>query len=370
MGLLSRLKAAFLFSVFLFFVLSFSFFLFFSLFPGGARAGDASAGDQKVKVLILGGEFNRVPAAGEKLKLLDETAGKLLIGDEPYAGNIEVWEGAGGLYLIDDVGIEDYVERVVKSETGNDWAMEALKAQAVVSRTYAVYKLLHSAGMKYDLTSSVLDQVYGCDTPGSDICKAVDETRGQILTYQGKPIEAFFHSTSCGETEDPYEVFGKHYPYLKPVKVDCTLSPYAEWERSFPARRLQTALKAGGIDTGPITDVEIKSHTDTGRVMDLAITGGKGVFVVKATDARKLLGWKALPSTDFTTKFDDGVLDVEGKGYGHGVGLCQWSALLMARKGETYQQILSYFYPGTTLSLWTGEPMPGGLSAGLVPAGK
>lgn len=357
----------------------FSFFVFVLVFQGAACATSAPDGararTQKVKVLILDGEFNRAPATGEKLRLLDEGAGRLLVGDRPYMGDIEVWEGAGGLYLIDKVNIEDYLEGVVRSEVGSGWPIEALKVQAVISRTYAVYKMLRSAGMKYDLTSSVLDQVYGCDVPGSDICKAVDETRGQILEYQGAPIEAFFHSTSCGETEDPYEVFGRRFPYLKPVKVNCALSPYALWDRSFSASRLRKALKKGGIDTGPITDVEIKSHTCTGRVRDLLVRGAKGVFIVKATDARKFLGWKALPSTDFTSRFEDGVWDVEGKGYGHGVGLSQWAAMQMARKGETYRRILSYFYPGTTLSIWAGEKVkiktsPGGLSAGLAPSGK
>ncbi|MDA8388137.1 MAG: SpoIID/LytB domain-containing protein [Nitrospiraceae bacterium] len=306
-------------------------------------------------MLILDGQFNRVPAAGEKLRLLDDTAGKLLVGDRSYTGRIEVWRGEGGLYLIDSVDIEDYIRGVVKSETGSDWAMEALKAQAVISRTYAAYKLLHSPGMKYDLTSSVLDQVYGCDAPDGNVCKAVDETRGQILVYDGKPIEAFFHSTSCGETEDPYEVFGTHLPYLKPVKVNCGLSPYSEWDRQFSAGRLQAALKSGGIDTGPITGVRIKSHTCTGRVRDLLIEGKNGVFKLKATDARKLLGWRALPSTDFTLSFNDGFLDLEGRGYGHGVGLSQWSALQMARQGETYRQILAYFYPGARLEQWGAE---------------
>ncbi len=330
-------------------VFSFSFLLFPLLLfflSGAARAQD-------VRVLLLDGEFNQIPAAGEKISLLDTTAGRLLLGDKPYSGQIEVWRGSGGLYLIDKVDLEDYVKSVVKSETGKDWALEALKAQAVISRTYAVNKLIHSEQMKYDLTSSVLDQVYGGDVgDNKDVSEAVDDTRGQILVYNGQPIEAFFHSTSCGETEDPYAVFGRHIPYLKPVKVDCGLSPYSSWARRFPAARIEAALKAGGIDTGAINDIKIKSYTCTGRVADLEIDGTKGVFTLKAGDARKLLGWKALPSTEFTVRPSGGFWEFEGKGYGHGVGLCQWSALEMARDGETYQQILAYFYPGTELSVW------------------
>ena len=329
------------------------FFILLFLLPGPFSLfapGDANALD--IRVLILDGEFNQIPAAGEKLSHLDTTAGKLLVGDTSYSGEIEVWRGRGGLYLINRVDMEEYVKSVIKSETGKDWDMEALKSQAVISRTYAVNKLLHSAQLTYDLTSTVLDQVYGGDVLDGDINTAVDDTRGQVLTYDGQPIEALFHSTSCGQTEDPYEVFGRHIPYLKPVKVDCGLSPYSAWTRRFSAAQLQAMLGKGGIDTGGITDIKIKSHTCTGRVGDMEIDGAKGVFTLKADDARKLIGWKALPSTEFDVRFEDGFWEFEGSGYGHGVGLCQWSALEMARQGMSYRDILSYFYPGTRLDVW------------------
>ncbi|MDA8326725.1 MAG: SpoIID/LytB domain-containing protein [Nitrospiraceae bacterium] len=334
---ISRCGAVFLFS-FCLFILLFSF----------SRAALA----QDIRVLILDGEFDQIPAAGEKISLMDTTAGKLLLADKPYSGQIEVWRGKEGLYLINKVDLEAYVKSVVKFETGKDWDLEALKAQAVISRTYAVNRLMHSAQMKYDLTSSVLDQAYGGDVQDKEAGEAVDETRGQILVYNGQPIEAFFHSTSCGETEDPYAVFGRHIPYLKPVKVDCGLSPYSAWARRFSAGRIEAALKSGGIDTGDIKDIKIKSRTCTGRVGEMEIDGARGVFDVKAPDARRLLGWKALPSTEFSVQFSDGSWEFEGKGYGHGVGLCQWSALEMARQGESYQQILAYFYPGTKLEIW------------------
>ncbi len=335
----------FAFFAFCFFLLTAGFFVF-SLLCGKAWARD-------IRVLILDGEFHSVPADGEKLALLDKTAGKLLVGERPYSGKIEIWEGSGGLYLIDKVNLENYVKSVVEAEDGRDWAMEALKAQAVISRTYAINRQMHAGQMNYDLTSSVLDQVYdGDDGYDKQVSEAVDATKGQILVYDGKPIEAFFHSTSCGETEDPYEVFGKHIPYLKPVKVKCDLSPYNAWTRRFPAAQVQKALKAAGVDTGIINGMEIKSRTCTGRVKDISISGSRGVFNVKAVDMRKFIGWKALPSTDFTMDFKNGYWTVKGSGYGHGVGLCQWSALEMAEDGMKYTAILSYFYPGTKLVVW------------------
>ena len=330
------------FFLFLFIFGTFSFFLF---------CGTAEAG--YVRVLILDGEFNRIPDSGEKIVLLDKTDGRLLVGEKPYSGKIEIWEGDKGLYLIDKVDLENYVKSVVEAETGKDWAIEALKAQAVLSRTYAINRQMHTARMNYDLTSSVLDQVYGGeDGYAQDVSGAVDLTKGQILVYNGKPIDAFFHSTSCGQTEDPYEVFGRHIPYLKPVKVKCDLSPYGEWSRRFSAGRVEKALKAGGIDTGTIRDMKIKSLTCTGRARDIAVSGSKGSFTVKAADMRRLIGWKDLPSTDFTMHFKNGYWTVKGEGYGHGVGLCQWSALEMARQGMKYTDILSYFYPGTKLVVW------------------
>lgn len=324
--------------------LSFSFSLLF-------LCGTAEAG--YVRVLILDGEFNKIPDGRDKIVLLDKTAGKLLVGEKPYSGKIEVWGGDKGLYLIDKVNIEKYVKSVVEAETGRDWATEALKAQAVLSRTYAINRQMHMGQMKYDLTSSVLDQVYGGDDGyDKEVSDAVDATKGQVLVYNGKPIEAFFHSTSCGETEDPFAVFGKHIPYLKPVKVKCDLSPYSAWTRRFPADRIQKALKAGGMDTGSIIGMEIKSRTCTGRVADITVSGSNGVFTVKAVDLRRLIGWKDLPSTDFSMQFKNGHLTARGKGYGHGVGLCQWSALEMARQGMKYTDILSYFYPGTKLVKW------------------
>lgn len=329
------------------------FVLLFPVFFAPAFPGVSGAAD--IRVLILDGEFNQIPPAGVKISLLDTTAGRLLVGDKPYSGKIEVWRGPGGLYLINKVNMEDYVRSVIKFETGKDWDLEALKAQAVISRTYAVNKLMHASQMQYDVTSSVLDQVYGGDVQDKNIAEAVDETRGQILVYNGQPIEAFFHSTSCGETEDPFEVFGKHIPYLKPVKVDCDLSPYSQWARRFSAGQLEARLKSGGLDTGAIKGIKIKSHTCTGRVGELEIDGARGCFDLKAEDARRILGWRALPSTDFSVQGDDGYWEFEGKGYGHGVGLCQWSALEMARQGMTYRQILDYFYPGTRLVVWNGQ---------------
>lgn len=302
-----------------------------------------------VKVLILDDVFCNIPAKNDTLQVMGKLKGDLLVDGTHYRGKIEVCKDNSGMYLINEVPLEEYVKSVVTAEVGAHWALEALKAQAVIARTYALRQKSAGSNPNYDLTSSVIDQVYRGDTKGGTdealIDEAVAKTRGEVLTYDGKLIEAFYHSTCGGETEDPREVFGKSYPYLKPVKSKCILSPYCEWERKIPLEELAKAL---GVED--ISKVVIHSYTVTGRVRELQVTHDKGTLTVKSTDLRKMLGWKRLPSTKFTFTRKGDVLVIEGKGYGHGVGLCQWGALQMARQGKTYREILSFYYPGTTIT--------------------
>jgi stage II sporulation protein D len=299
---------------------------------------------QNIRVLILEDDAPQPPSGTDMVKLIDRTDGKLLLNDRPYTGKIEVWQGTGGLYLINEIPLEEYLKSVVKSETGRDWDLEALKAMAVVARTYAINQKAKNGQFKYDITSTTLHQVYNGDVQDERITEAVKDTEDEILTYQGVPIEAFYHSTCGGHTEDPEEVFGKSLPYLKGQEVKCELSPLAVWARTIPLAEFGEALGLSGVK-----DVRIKSYTRTGRVREVEISADNGLTIFKATDLRRILGWKRLPSTAFRLEIQDEALVIDGTGYGHGVGLCQWSALEMARDGKNYTDILSFFYPGTQL---------------------
>ena len=313
--------------------------------PSAAYSAPAS----KIKVLILEDNYT-VPDKDETLVMMGRSAGDLLMNGTHYTGNIEVWRGEKGLYLINELPLEEYVENVVSSEVGANWDIEALKAQAVISRTYAVNRKLASGGPRYDITSSVLHQVYKGSNPPIQISYAVRETAGEILTYEGKPIEALYHSTSGGRTENAEEVFGKSYPYLTSVESNCELSPYWVWERKIPKEEIEKALNMKGIK-----GVTIHSYTSTGRVKEILVEKESEQTVLKATEFRKLLGWSKLPSTNFSAKVNGNSITFEGKGYGHGVGLCQWSALQMAREGKNYKEILSFFYPGTEIQMYEGN---------------
>ncbi len=335
-------------SHFALFVLHFSVLLFL-LFLVPARVC-SSTSDAKIRVLILEDNYKTVPDKGENLVSLGSLKGDLLINGVHYSGNIEIWKGAKSLYLINELPLEEYVEGVVAAEVGTNWDLEALKTQAVITRTYAIYQKSLSKDPRFDITSTVLHQVYKGNNSQVLISYAVKETAGEILTYQGKPIEALYHSTSGGRTENPEEVFGKSYPYLKSVETNCELSPYWVWEKKIPNEEIEKDLNISGLK-----EITIRSYTSTGRVKELTLESEAGNSVIKATEFRKLLGWSRLPSTNFSMKMNGNSITFEGKGYGHGVGLCQWSALQMARDGKNYKEILSFFYPGTEIQQYESK---------------
>ncbi len=309
-----------------------------------------SFAETTIKVLLLDTAYSAIPQKDEKIERIGKTNGELLLEGLKHSGSIEVWKGERGLYIITEIPLEEYTSGVVSAEVGRSWDAEALKAQAVVSRTYALYQKLHAKTPKnlYHLTSSVLSQVYRGGPVPDSVQKAVRETRGEILTYGGEPIIAYYHSTSCGMTEDPSEVFGKSYPYLKPVETNCELSPYFMWERRIPVQDIERAVGVSNIK-----EIVIGTYTVTHRVKSLSIATETGEHSVLAKDFRKSVGWDRLPSTVITDITRDGDSFVfEGKGYGHGVGMCQWAALSMAKAGMKYKEILSTFYPGTTIEVY------------------
>jgi stage II sporulation protein D len=315
----------------------------FALLAVFGIACDAFA-SENIRVLILNEVYTRIPSKNETMEKIGTLNGDMLVMGTGYGGTIDIWRGDGGRYLINELPLEEYVKDVVAAEVAPDWDMEALKVQAVISRTYALYQKRMNGNSLYHIASSVLHQVYKGKSPDARIAYAVSQTSGEVLTFNNVPIEAFYHSTCGGVTENAEEVFGKSYPYLKPVESSCDLSPYSSWERKIKIEELESALKIQGIK-----EVRVKSFTSTKRVKQLSIRTHSGIIAINATDLRKALGWSRLPSTKFTISRRGESILFEGQGYGHGVGLCQWGALKMARDGKNYREILSFFYPGATI---------------------
>jgi len=317
-----------------------SLFLLCLSFPHAAPASAPNT----IKVLIVNDLYPNLPSKQEKVEKLGSMQGELLVMGSRYEGNIDVWKGENGLYIINELPLEEYVRDVVAAEVNPEWDMEALKAQAVVSRTYALHKKTANGDSLFHLASSVLHQAYKGKNSDARVAYAVSATTGEVLTFDGKVIEAFYHSTCGGRTEYPEEVFGKKCPYLTSVESTCDLSPYSAWERRIRLEEIGQAL--GFTD---LRDVTINSYTSTNRVKQLDLRTGSGTITVNATDFRKALGWNRLPSTNFRLSLAGDEVVFQGSGYGHGVGLCQWCMLRMAREGKKYTEILSYFYPGTKI---------------------
>lgn len=299
---------------------------------------------QNIRVLILDKRFPALPDNEKHLKQIGNIKGELLLRGINYRGKIEVWKGDNGIYVINELPIEEYVKSVVYSETTDDWPLEALKVQAVVARTYAVRQIIKNKNRLYHLSSSTLHQLYRGNQKDRLIEQAVNETKGLIVTYKGEPIEALYHSTCGGRTEYAEEVFSKKEPYLRPVKNDCSISPYWRWRKHISKKEIERALRIENLK-----DIKIISHTKSGRVKELNIITDSRTLQINAKDLRRSLGWKHLPSTWFSLTKEGNTFVFDGRGYGHGVGLCQWGALEMAIKGRTYKYILSYYYPGTKI---------------------
>jgi len=324
-------------------------------------------------IKILMHESANDPLPSEQAQSLKSLNGKVFFHGKSYTGSLDVVGDENGLYVVSNIPFEKYIAGVVASEVGKDWEIEALKAQAVISRTYAIFNKNFNTEKSFHLTSSVLHQVYKGDNADHLITEAVEATEKEILTFEGKPINALYHATCEGKTELPEEVWVESYPYIKSVDCNGVNAPYEIWEKKFSLEQIGEALGNEGVK-----DISIAAYTSTGRVKLLRIiteganpvlpSGGEEgepengspgqaankesseqIIEIKATELRKKLGYKELPSTDFSLTISGDEVFFDGRGWGHGVGLSQWGALSMARQGKSYREILAHYYPGTTI---------------------
>ena len=280
----------------------------------------------------------------------------------PVSGLVHVVRKGKGFLVINQVDLEEYVKGVVPGEVNTAWHPEMLKAQAVAARTYALYQQMLSATRDYDVVATVQDQVYkgknGIDTA---VLRAVDETRGLVLTYQNAPIYAAFSSTAAGLTEDAVNVWSKEYPYLKGVECPFDLeSPYYQWKASFRLDKLEQNLRQQGFAVGTITSMEPLAFSRGGRVAKLRVVHSDGELILRGEDLRKAVGYSIVPSTQFTIESVGQEVVLSGYGAGHAVGMCQWGAKELAELGYSFSTILSYYYPGTDLQdmSLTKQPVP------------
>jgi stage II sporulation protein D len=350
--------------------------------PSGARLAAIPAGEQWRAVASgIGvtvqhpGRIGSTPSEMAAV-IATDPSGMVRVNGRTYRGIVEIIRDTAGITLVNRLPLESYLLGVVSAEMGrrNLAEFEALKAQAVVSRTYALRNLRRRVALGFDLHAGVADQVYagsGSETPEG--LEALRSTRGMVLTYQGAPIDAFYYSTCGGQTADGVEAFrAASRPYLRSFPdVDeggaayCRISPRYRWREEWTGGALLATLRhtlpeAAGVSRAQVAevrDVWVALRTGSGRVGRLAITLRSNQVMVDGPAVRRVLrpaSGDLLRSAAFTltaTGAGRGItrLVAEGSGAGHGVGLCQWGAVGRSRAGHDFQRILSAYYPGAVL---------------------
>jgi stage II sporulation protein D len=300
--------------------------------------------------------------------------GLLSYQDRRYRGMFKILPHGRNLQLINIVHMDDYLKGVVPPEIGffGEAEMEAIKAQAVAARTYSMSRLQQYPDEAYDMKSDVSDQVYlGVETEKNIVSKAVEDTRGYVLRYDGQLINAYYHSTCGGLTDDIDEVWDKRQaPYLRAVEDSgyCSWSKYYEWEESYTGEQLRLMIeryvsseRGRQVNIGAITDMYIRTKTAGGRVAELVVKAGNGSYSFGKDRIRWVLRRASNPelilqSARFKVRLthdNRGLVtraDLIGGGYGHGVGMCQCGAIGMARNGWNYENILTHYYTNTELT--------------------
>lgn len=304
------------------------------------------AGEEKLKA-------NDKPLASDSIIIKPPQGCFLEVNGNPYRGNLHIIKGANrNLLVINEVGLEDYLQGVVPKEMSPQWPMEALKAQAVAARSFVLYHKAKSRQKDYDVSASTNFQVYGgikSETPFTN--QAVKNTKGKIMAYRGTPILAYFHANSGGMTEDAKSAWTTDIPYLKSVKDECSsIAPQVLWEKSFTLDAISQALSEKGIYVGDIEKLEISDTSPSGRAKRIRITGQKGRTVLPGNDFRMKMNPALIKSTLFQIVSNGNSVTFRGRGSGHGVGMSQWGAYIMAKQGLSFADILKHYYADVDLN--------------------
>lgn len=286
---------------------------------------------------------------------ISSLGGFVRVDSKQFRDDLYLYSLHGDCVIINHVDLEKYVAGLLDSEMSAKWNLETLKAQAVAARTYALYQMREASSaavrQPFDLNSSVKDQVYdGAHKERAKALAAVQGTAGEVLTFKGKPIKAFYHSTCGGKTTNPEKVWGFKAPYMIAVPCGyCHVSPRYRWHYEMRLTDLEKAARVAGLLKGRLTGLRVAGVTPQGRVAAVDLFEGGRSVRVKGTRFREIVGYQALKSTDFALYRQGDALRFTGSGSGHGVGMCQWGAKAMGDRGRAYREILAKYYPRATI---------------------
>lgn len=305
-----------------------------------------SSGRARVRAAEGRLEINRTGWEHDALRfrrLPEGVEGAIRVGSFKVRGDLVVRLHSGRLQLINVLPLEEYLLGVVGAEMPATFPVEALKAQAVAARTYALKKKLDAADPAVHLGAGVLHQVYrGLSRTDEQVRSAVEGTRGEVLTSNLEPIEAYFHASCGGRTESGEAALSRELPYLQPVECPCGKLASSRWELSVSAQELRSLFGVSDL-----SDVKITARSATGRVRTLSLGAGR---FADAVEFRQKLGYERIKSLWFDLERPAGSsIRILGRGFGHGAGMCQWGAKVYAQQGRNYREILLHYYPGVEI---------------------
>lgn len=287
------------------------------------------------------------------IKIIPKKDATIYVNGRRFRGKIDIFrDSQKRLMVINTVELENYIKGVLYHEVSHYWPMESLKAQAIAVRSYALYQMKLNKNKNFDVTNDIYSQVYG--GRGSERYRtniAVVKTKGLVLAYQGKLLLAYFHATCAGHTEDVSKLWKQDLPPLKGVVCNfCRYSPHSRWKKNFRLKDIQDKLNEKGYDLGLIKEIRVVERNRSDRIRTLEIeTRDEKTINISGKDFREIIGPNLVRSNNYAIDMQGYYMDLIGKGWGHGVGMCQWGASQMAAEGYSHDQILKYYYPGVDI---------------------
>lgn len=348
------------------------------------------------KVIFEFSDGTKLATEGTENIYLSSSENSAKLENKSYRGKFNFYIKGSRIHAINELGMQEYLYGVVPKEMVSSWELEALKAQAVVAKNYTITNYNKHKSDGFNVCSTTHCQVYGgYDAEQEKTNRAVDETEGIFMSYDSKPAEGYFHASSGGRTESIGNMWNYSLDYMVGVDDPYSLgSPYDNWQVSFTAEEIKKALLNKSVDIGNVVGVKVIQTSENGRVMELGILGTKGMHVLKKDNIRSTLGSSKLKNTYFSLnssknfkktysssnnsvdvqsknlkyKFEDlddfmnnkfsredndfiasDVYMFYGKGNGHGIGLSQYGANGMAKKGFDFEDILKYYFKGISI---------------------
>jgi stage II sporulation protein D len=306
---------------------------------------------QAVKAGIAIGE-QQLAVSGVKLNAQKDS--DIWIEGRSFRGTVDlIKKDNQKLIAINRVPLDGYLYSVLRHEVSPHWPMEALKAQAIVARTFALYNVRQNKLQLYDLRSDIYSQVYGGSASEKlTTTKAVNLTKDMVLTYKGDIFPTYYHATCAGRTEDAGTLWDVNIQPLKGVACSfCYNSPHYRWTSEISPDEITRKLREDGYKVGKVASISVLSRNKSKRVEKMEIKDEAGTSVVlTGKKFRQMFGPDRIKSTNFYVLRRWQQFIMQGFGWGHGVGMCQWGAYGMSTRGKTAGEILKYYYPGSEIS--------------------